>query len=318
VVLPASQQNSSLKFNKLCTRKFSSKSSKPTWLIDVDYKPFSDVLIYAKYARGYRAGGVNEANVGLETWQPEKVDDYEVGFKSSFHGALSGTFNVDGFWNEFSNQQSQVNINACTLATNPNCHVGNVGISGIQNIGHSRMRGVEADGSLSFGDLRLDGGYAFLDAKVISAEIPFCDPTQYNCAGAGFLMPGSRLTFSPKNRVTVTGTYTLPLDAKVGKVLVSATFTHTDSQYSTHGDDIYVAQIPYNAEILPATNLVNLNVAWNGVAGSPVDVSFFATNLTNKHYWVSVTNATGSLGGESLVLAEPRMIGGRLRVHFGS
>ena len=316
--LTAAQRNSDLTFNQLCMRKFNSKSSRPTWLIDLDYKPSRDMLVYAKYSRGYRAGGVNEANVGLETWQPEKVDDYEVGFKSSFRGTVSGTFNVNGFWNDFSNQQSQVTINACTLATNPACHVGNVGIAGVQNIGQSRMRGVEVDTSLSMGSFRIDAGYAYLEAKVIAATVPFCDPTQYDCAHAGFLGPGNTLTFSPKNRVTVTGTYTLPVDPKLATVLISATFTHTDSQYSTHSDDILLAQIPYNAEIAPATNLVNLNLDLKNVGGAPVDLAFFATNLTNQKYWVAVTSSTGSLGGESVVLGEPRMFGGRLRVRFGS
>ena len=33
-------------------------SHKPTWLIDLDYTPVQDVLLYAKYARGYRAGTI--------------------------------------------------------------------------------------------------------------------------------------------------------------------------------------------------------------------------------------------------------------------
>ncbi|HEX8031459.1 MAG TPA: TonB-dependent receptor, partial [Vicinamibacterales bacterium] len=60
------------------------KSNKPTWLIDFDYKPTPDTLIYAKYARGYRQGGINFTNPFLETWEPEKLDIFELGAKASF------------------------------------------------------------------------------------------------------------------------------------------------------------------------------------------------------------------------------------------
>ena len=83
------------------------KSKEPTWLIDLDYKPIPDVLIYAKWARGYRQGGVNPSNIGLETWEPEKVDTYEVGTKASFSGALRGFINIAAFYNDFTNQQLQ-------------------------------------------------------------------------------------------------------------------------------------------------------------------------------------------------------------------
>ncbi|MDB5724281.1 MAG: hypothetical protein JWQ16_1035, partial [Novosphingobium sp.] len=94
-------KNASLLTNGACARldpatgePFTSRSSRPTWLLDVEYKPNSDMMLYAKYARGYRAGGVNEANVGAEVWRPEKVDNFEIGLKTGFRGAVSGTFNI--------------------------------------------------------------------------------------------------------------------------------------------------------------------------------------------------------------------------------
>ena len=47
------------------------KSDEVTWLIDFDYKPMDDLLLYAKWARGYRQGGLSFTNPGLETWEPE-------------------------------------------------------------------------------------------------------------------------------------------------------------------------------------------------------------------------------------------------------
>src|ERR1019366_7937630 len=110
--------------------------------------------------------------------------------------------------------------------------------------------------------------------------------------GAG-VMAGDPLALSPKNKFTVTGTYTLPLDEKIGKVSIAATFTHTDSELANYSGRGYVAYIPSPTgpvlatqplNILQATNLLNPNVNWDKVAGSPVDLSFFVTNLTNEKY----------------------------------
>jgi iron complex outermembrane receptor protein len=79
-----------------CAHEVSGKASAPTWLVGLDYKPIDNVLIYAKYARGYRSGGVNAAYAGYESWEPEKVDAYELGAKVTLRGAVRGYFNVAG------------------------------------------------------------------------------------------------------------------------------------------------------------------------------------------------------------------------------
>jgi len=311
-------------------RTFVTKSKKPTWLIDLDYKPTEDILIFAKWARGYRGGGLNEANQGAEVWQPEFVDDYELGIKTSWRGGdVRGTFNVNGFWNDFKDQQVSVFIPQCTLGSRPTCtRPAPTGINGIQNVGKSRLRGIEAEGSIVLFDesLRFDFGYAYLDAKVTGGSPVVCDNAAFECAGASFLAPGTILPFAPKNRITITGTYTLPLDESVGTVSIGATFTHTDKQFSSHvNDDAFAAGqlafapgvTPYNPSINPATDLLNLNLNWKGVAGSPIDLALFATNVTNQKYFVAQKGGQGTLGAEWIVLGEPRMFGARVRFNFG-
>ena len=277
------------------------KSSKPTWLIDIDYKPVDDVLLYAKYARGYRQGGVNASNVGLgSTWQPEKVDTYELGAKASFSGAVRGYFNIAAFYNDFSNQILQANG-----VPTP----GNSPATALINAGKSRIRGVEVEASLTpVQGLTFDVGYAYLDTKLQSFNPPAFDPTRFTA-----LIPtatvGGPLTLSPKNRVTVTGTYTLPIDSSIGKISFGATFTHTDSQ-------IAAAPAATPIGVLPATDLLNLNLNWNSVAGGPLDFALFATNVTNEKYLAIVGGSYNSAGFESVGPGQPRMYGGRVRVRF--
>jgi len=290
-----------------CSTRITAKSNKPTWLVDLDYKPNDDILLYAKWARGYRQGGVNFTNPGLETWLPEKVDLYELGVKTSFRGAVSGYFNVAAFYNDFRNQQ----VFAQSISGTPLVSGGNV----IVNAGSSELKGIEVDGSATFFDsLRFDLGYTYLDTKVkeIATEAELA-PLLVNTPFIRLIpqsQPGDPLTYAPKHRLTVTGTYTLPLDESVGDVSIGATWIYTSKQFAAT-----LAASPIG--ILPGTHLINLNLNWANVAGAPVDLAAFATNVTNKKYPVAIGAGYNSAGFDSYLVGQPRMYGVRLRFKFG-
>jgi iron complex outermembrane recepter protein len=307
-----------------CTRSFVQKSSEPTWLLGVDYEPNEDLLLYAKYARGYRGGGINEANLLAETWDPEKLDTYEVGVKATFRGPIRGNVSVAGFWNEFRDQQASVFIPQCTNTPanpNPACtQPAFTGINGIQNVGKSRIRGIEADAMiLLHEDVRLEFGYAYLDAKVTGGSVPFCNPAAFDCARASFLTAGTTLPFAPKNRITAGLTFFLPIDESLGRLSLGGNFVHTDKYFSSHSNDAAFAagRVPFNASIAPATDLINLNMNWKGIGGSPLDLAVFATNVTNEKYHVAAAGGISTFGAEYVFLGEPRMYGVRLRYNFG-
>ncbi|HEX7852785.1 MAG TPA: TonB-dependent receptor [Sphingobium sp.] len=291
-------------------------SSAPTWLIDVDYKPTEDVLLYAKYARGYRQGQIKADGFGREAFNPEKIEAYEIGLKTSWRGPVRGTFNVAGFYNDLSNQQ---------IATSGIYNVpGLTPAQLITNAGKSRLAGVEVDSSINpFQGFTIDVGYAYLDTKVKSISPPPGDAvfSSFVPSSAGLNLP---ITLAPKNKYTITGTYVLPLPDSVGKVAVSATFTHTDSYEATY--QTYPCQfgpcsgrgaLGYDIGRVPAYELLNLNLNWNSVAGGPVDLSVFATNVTNKQYYVATFGGYTSFGFESMAVGEPRMYGVRLKYRFG-
>ncbi len=97
----------------LCFNDRSKKTSAPTWTINLEYKPNSDILTYAKWSRGYRQGGIVPAT-GLPefvAYDAEKIDAFELGAKTSWGGAVRGMFNVAAFYNKFGSQQIQAGIN---------------------------------------------------------------------------------------------------------------------------------------------------------------------------------------------------------------
>jgi iron complex outermembrane receptor protein len=287
--------------------KFVEKSNRPTWTIDVEYKPIPNLMGYMKYSRGYRQGGINPSNIGLEVWDPETVDAYEVGAKVSFVGTVRGYFNIAGFYNSLRDQQLSAIAIGCTVTT---CGYDS-GIPGarvVVNAGKSRIYGIDIDSSFTFFDsLRLDVGYAYLDTKLQEFIAPVL-PSNSPYAMVQAVDVGGPLPLTPKHRVTVSGAYTLPIDQSIGRISIGATYVHTSTQLADSASAF---------GIVPASDLVNLNFDWKSVGGSRFDLGAFMTNLTKEETYLNTTGNWSSLGYENVVTNLPRMYGLRLRYNFG-
>jgi iron complex outermembrane receptor protein len=300
------------------------KSSAPTWLLDLDYKPIEDLLTYAKYARGYRAGGIDSnAPQDHRTFQPEKVDNFELGLKSSFHGPVRGTFDADVFYNNFRNQQIQFgfepSVNPVTGAPAPVAPT-----TAIINAGKSRIYGAEVDATLSpfpemtaLQGLRFEINYTYLNTKIIQiAPISTTDPNYVPATSS--TTPGSPLVLSPKDKYVASVDYTLPISSTIGRITIGADFVHTNKQLSTYDyqNPAVVAEMGGNFGTLPPSNLLNLNASWGSIFASTMDFTLFATNVTQDHYYLFVPGLD-SAGAEFASLGEPRMYGARVRYRFG-
>ena len=294
-----------------CPTRYELNSHAPTGMIDLDYTPNENMLNYAKYTRGYRAGAINP-NIGppYNYTQPEKVDTFEIGTKLSFLEPISGIFNVSVFDNEFRNQQLSVGFIA-----NDNAPVAPTSVP--LNAGKSRIYGAELETRVTpVRGVTLAVGYAYLNARIISV------PNYPDVANSAYVVSGppeagDRLTLTPKNKVTLSAAYTLPIDPAIGKVTISTTFTHTDSEIANYIDSTLIGTAFAGLSTIPASNLLDLNLNWNSIEGSPIDLSIFATNVTNDHYYTTIPGLAQGTGFEVAGLGQPTMYGARLRYHFG-
>ena len=284
-----------------CLIKARTKSSKPTWLIDLDYKPNDDILVYGKYSRGYRQGSVTPSGAGAyRTFRPEKIDAFEIGLKTEIRGALRGYFNIDAFYNNLYGQQ----INAA--------FTDNDGLvpqaSGIINVNKSRSYGVEAEASITlFRGFNLNGSYTYLRTKLVSATLPMAPPPYERVDLSADV--GDDLAYSPHNRFTATGSYALPLDPGIGQIVLAATYSYTSAQLA-------VSETATPFAKMKSYNTLNLNLNWNHVAGSQIDASLFATNVTDEKYQTQVAGIYNATGLEFARYGEQRIVGGKLRFHF--
>ena len=296
-----------------CAAHFHTQSQKPTWLIDLDYNPTRDMLLYAKYSRGYRqsviitnipvGGTAANPDYTFNYLKPEKVDAYEVGAKTTWRGTINGSFNVAGFYNKFTNQQIQVGFLPQPGALVPET-------SAAVNAGASTIYGAEVEATLTpFHGLDFNLGYTYLHTridKVLAVPQNALYVTQPSFA------PGDPLALSPKHKFTLGATFTVPTDQSFGKLSVGGSVTYRTKMLSNY-TDIGTAMDAFT--YLPSLTLVDANVNWANVASLPIDLNFFVTNLTNKHYY-TFFSGLGGAGFEDGNVGEPRMFGGTVKYHF--
>ena len=321
-----------------CMESHTVKTSAPTWLLGLDYKPTDDILLYAKYARGYRQGGVAAFALDqMQDYKAEKVDNFEVGTKTSWRGSMPGYFNVSAFLNNFSDQQLQIGIQCNPSSVCPQTTV-------LLNTGKSRLWGFEIEAGISpFKGLKLQASYAYLNTKLlsvldVSALVQSKNPT---LVGLDLrpLPVGSVIPNAVPHKLVLSGTYTLPLPESVGKLSFGGTMVYTSAYRAVSDPPVLATPCPgatvntninlFNCSaavpatfapgdygVLPSSTVVNLTVNWENVGGLPVDAAFFVTNLTNEHTFLHANVQVGS-GFLSNIIGEPRMIGGRLKYRFG-
>jgi len=56
--------------------------SDPTWRLSLDHRFSPELMVYASYNRGFKSGGFNPQVPTDPAYDPEKLDAYEIGFKS--------------------------------------------------------------------------------------------------------------------------------------------------------------------------------------------------------------------------------------------
>ena len=285
-----------------CVVAFEAKSDKPTWMVDLEYRPMDNVMLWAKYARGYRQGLANAFAPGFEILGPEKVDSYELGVKTSFGGRMPGYLNVVGFYNELQNQQIQASAVARAGS-------GVSSTNSVINAGKSELKGVEVDAAITpFEGFTLTAAYTYLDTELKSISVPDLSTHPLFASFSVTAAVGLPLVLSPKHRYVLDASYTLPLSEEIGQVSIGATYSHSDKQ-------ITQATSPFG--VLPAQDLLNLNLTWSSVGGGPIDVALFATNVTKEEFPTFVVGAFNSTGFEHAIPVEPRMYGVRVRYRFG-
>lgn len=292
------------------------ESEAPTGMVELTYQPINDVMVYAKYIRGYRQGSVNlAADPGLDTHDFETVETYEIGAKTQFGGWIPGRFNISVFDNELTDMQLQYGYISATAGPTTT----------IANAGKAEIKGFEIEAYFQLLDsLSLNLSYSKLDTELLEASN--IDPQQVNDAVtaasgnplAGFIASqtatpiadqGDELPFAADKAWVATLNYQLPTPTEWGLINLSATYVHTGAQRAAASSASPFA-------ILPEYDLLNYNASWLGIFDSGFDLSVFATNVRDEQYLTYISGTFNTLSFESVQVGLPKLVGARLRYNF--
>ncbi|WP_334161776.1 TonB-dependent receptor [Phenylobacterium sp.] len=209
-----------------------------TGTLGLDWQPDPDTLAYAKYTRGYKAGGFNSGTTTLApnvTTEEETIDAYEVGLKKTFGGQLQA--NASAFYYDY--QDIQIPITGRDPVTDLN-------VTRFFNMPKARIVGFELETIWQpIEGLQILANYSYLNSELREACC-FQDPEDPRGIQDGVVLAGNptplpptgalnqdlkgaKLPSSTPHRVTLNTNYTREFAA--GSLTGSVTWVWRDDTY---------------------------------------------------------------------------------------
>lgn len=262
------------------------------------YRFADDLLGYASWSRGYKAGGINLEVIGPNvqpTFDAERVTSIEVGLKSSFWNDRAmldlALYQADVDDYQALTNRAPANEYAPPIRDN------------LINVGKVRLRGIELDGLLRAServDLRL--GVAWSDARYRDFPNAPCSPSvaQWSCD-----LKGERLFNAPEWSATAGVDYRHPLEQGL-ELFGALDYSFRSGYYGTleGGEGSYQ----------PSYALTNLRLGLRR-ADRRWEAELWARNLFDEDYITAVYAQLGA-GDYGVLTGDPRSLGVTLRTRW--
>ena len=280
------------------------KFSRVTWRGAVEFDVAPQSLLYLSVESGYRSGGFNPAT-GFETYQPEFITAYTAGLKNRFFDNRV-QLNLEAFWWRYRNQQ------VSSVRNDLDGRTANI----TQNVGSSRIRGVEAEGRvLVTPTTLLSADVQYLDARNRDFVYQQANTGTPPLVGCGYALNAATNLYSvncsgfpafnsPKWTVNLSGQQTVPLGDY--QVVLQA-----DTQYRTNR---YIGFNYLPTQLLPSVWRTNAQVSF-GPRNEAWSIAGFIRNLEDNR--TIVFNGTTPLVNAFFAgTTAPRTYGARVSVKF--
>ena len=260
------------------------------------YAVTPDFMLYGGYDRGYKSGGYNLDRGGFDSvilggdggqiedleFDSEKVDSWEVGFKSQWGRAF--TLNVAAFYQDFSNYQQLV-------------FSGNSFVT--MNVDKTVSKGVEAESTIRPArDLTFQLSYSLVDAKIKDSSNLIGTPLEFEA--------GKQIALIPRHTVTGAATWTPPLSDTLN-ALVHADFRF-QSEQATSSQSRGIADNEGFAVVNARIGVASADDKWR--------LEFFVENLFDKYYHLGTFAVPEQPGTIAAYPAMPRFYGVSARIGF--
>ncbi len=287
---------------------------------NIQYFFTPDIQVYARYARGFLAGGFNgQESSGDPTtvpYAPEHVNAYEIGLKSEFFDRHL-TVNIDGFISDYTDLQVTQSIQRAVGSR-----------SFVTNAGGAKSRGVELEAALRLGQsFRGTAGVTYLDSKytqypnvALTALGTFCHTAanigNSTCIGnfggngdpgATRNLAGQQTPFSPKWSGNISAEYGFDAGGIRVTPAISGIFSSSYFPSGTALNEPLMQQGAY----FRLDGRIRITKP-----GAPWSIDLIGKNLNNVVVETGAVGWPSSLGSFVKVKEEPRSLAVQLRLDW--
>jgi iron complex outermembrane recepter protein len=256
----------------------------------VDYQFDDDMMLYASYSRGYRAGTFNgkaSQSVSQVTFvEPEFVDNYEVGYKSRFFDSRV-QFNAALFLADYEDQQVQEIVGATSFLRNAS----------------GEILGLEMELETYLTDtLFVELNFGYLDSEYDSGEVV-----------NGIDIGGNQFPFSPEVTASLLANWEI-MPIGEGKLELSGVVRYQDLVWFDPFNDL---KTRFNGpgesgQFQDDYTVVDARLTY---VAQDYHIALWGRNLTDEFYYVSGFDTSGFLA-DDLTRGEPRTYGVEVRFNF--
>jgi iron complex outermembrane receptor protein len=256
--------------------------------VSITYDWRDNLMVYASYAEGFGAGGINVNPVlGVVPYGPEELANYEIGLRSDWWGGrlrINATA-FDSDWEGIQLSQAPPDPN------NPGLSIPN---PIIVNAARADASGLEIETRWSIGD-----------AWDFDASMAFLDTAYTNPGDATQVQLNTTFAYAPERSYSVGAQYTANL-ANAGRLVARVDYGWMDDYQRSREIRFQATQEAFgltSARLMYEPSTRN----WR--------VSVFGTNLGNEKY-LNSGMVSGAFSVDAATVGRPREVGASLQVFF--
>lgn len=233
-------------------------------------------IVFASYSEGFRSGGFNGRSTdgfSLGPYDPEKVESYELGFKTQWLDNRL-RFNLTGFMTDYNNKQEDV------VFPDPQ----QVTVTVVENAASASIDGIEAELTVVPTEgLTIGANLGYLDASYGDYTVPGID-------GSPIDKSGFALRRAPKWTMAINALYEHALDN--GDFLVFTANYAWKDDYFIIANTVQPGTDP-NPGLVKSYGLLDASINYES---DKWRVSLFGKNLTNEDYFMHVLDVGTNYG----------------------
>ena len=272
-----------------------------TFLADT---PIDSSLVYFTYSKGFKSGGFEMKGLEIAQFEPEEVENYELGIKID---ALDQRLRLNTAFYYMNYDDIQIRI------TEQGRSFADI-LLFIDNAGAATIKGFEVElTALPLPNIILNGNISYTDASYDSfiasdVDTGVIPPVQST-------VDRSDESFAAIPKLTYSLSAMAILQTHLGDFAPRLSMYYRDKLYT--GLDATAWQAPFrDRATISDVTLWNFRLGYTPPDRENIQIFLYVDNLTNENYFQGGFSNTESLGAGSFVLGEPRSYGIEATVSF--